>query len=295
MIKVEKKKKTIYNVTPIYFNFKGDKNVKRVLICIFLVFSFLSSNTLEEIKNKKTIRVGVFTDEPPFSVLKNGSYEGFEIDFIKAISKDLFSGANANIEFVNLSSKDRIPLLEKNAVDMVVAQFTVTEERKKSIDFTMPYFSVNVGVLTRKADNIKNFNDLIGKKILAKKGTTADEFFKSKNIETINCESTTECVEMVKNGTGDGWAADNLTVLAMPLIMDGLEVKIQNLGTADFLAIGVQKGNSDFLKFLNQEMIKLSTQDFFKSVYDNTLQPFYKGTADKKYFLLDDIYSVFSK
>lgn len=100
---------------------------------------------------------------------------------------------------------------------------------------------------------------------------------------------------MVKNGTGDGWAADNLTVLAMPLIMDGLEVKIQNLGTADFLAIGVQKGNSDFLKFLNQEMIKLSTQDFFKSVYDNTLQPFYKGTADKKYFLLDDIYSVFSK
>ena len=168
---------------------------------------------------------------------------------------------------------------------MVVAQFTVTEERKKSIDFTMPYFSVNVGVLTRKADNIKNFNDLIGKKILAKKGTTADEFFKSKNIETINCENTTECVEMLKNGTGDGWAADNLTVLAMPLIMDGLE----------FLAIGVQKGNSDFLKFLNQEMIKLSTQDFFKSAYDNTLQPFYKGTADKKYFLLDDIYSVFSK
>ena len=49
LIKVEKK--TIYNVTPIYFNFKGDKNMKRVLICIFLVFSFLSSNTLEEIKN----------------------------------------------------------------------------------------------------------------------------------------------------------------------------------------------------------------------------------------------------
>lgn len=269
--------------------------MKRVLMYIFLVFSFLSSNTLEEIKDKKTIRVGVFTDEPPFSVLKNDSYEGFEIDLIKAISKDLFSGANANIEFVKLNSKDRVPLLEKNAVDMVVAQFTVTEERKKTIDFTMPYFSVNVGVLTRKADNIKNFNDLIGKKILAKKGTTADEFFKSKNIETINCESTTECVEMVKNGTGDGWAADNLTVLAMPLIMDGLEVKIQSLGTADFLAIGVQKGNSDFLKFLNQEMIKLSTQDFFKSAYDNTLQPFYKGTADKKYFLLDDIYSVFSK
>lgn len=100
---------------------------------------------------------------------------------------------------------------------------------------------------------------------------------------------------MLQNGIGDAWAADNLTVLAIPLVMNDLEVNIKNLGSADFLAIGVQKGNVNLLSFLNNEMIKLSKEGFFKSAYDNTLEPFYKGTAEKKYFLLDDIYSRFAK
>lgn len=72
-----------------------------------------------------------------------------------------------------------------------------------------------------------------------------------------------------------------------------VEVSIKNLGTTDFLAIGVQKGNKTLLDFINDELIKLSKEGFFKKSFNETIQPFYKGHAEKKYFLLEDIYSVF--
>nr|WP_314441922.1 hypothetical protein [uncultured Campylobacter sp.] len=54
----------------------------------------------------------------------------------------------------------------------------------------------------------------------------------------------------------------------------------------------MQKGNKELLDFINAELVKLSKEGFFKKAYQNTFEPFYRGTADKKYFLLDGIYDL---
>ncbi|RKV98531.1 MAG: amino acid ABC transporter substrate-binding protein, partial [Campylobacter sp.] len=54
----------------------------------------------------------------------------------------------------------------------------------------------------------------------------------------------------------------------------------------------VQKGNQSLLDFINADLIKLSKEGFFKKAYEDTFEPFYRGTADKKYFLLDGIYNM---
>ena len=98
---------------------------------------------------------------------------------------------------------------------------------------------------------------------------------------------------MLKEGVGDAFGHDNVVVMSYPVIDHSVEVNIKNLGTTDFLAIGVRKDNPEMLSFLNQEMINLAKEGYFKKLFDEDIVPFYKESAEKKYFLLEDLYKTF--
>lgn len=258
-----------------------------------LFTSSVVANTLSEIRQSGTIRVGVFEAQPPFSKFEDGKFQGFEVTLAEALSKDIFGGKAGKVEFVPVKASERLKVLEENKVDMVLATFTITNERKQVVDFTTPYFAVNIGVLTRKGDKIKTMSDLHGKPIIAESGTTSEAYFKKEGFEIINCATAHECYKILKEGKGAGFAHDNLLVLAYAVVDSDTEVNIKNLGVSDFLGIAVSKGNKDLLEFLNGELIKLSKDGFMKKTYDEAIEPYYKGTAEKKYFLLDDLYSLF--
>ena len=268
--------------------------MKKIILGIFLLFtSSVVANTLSEIRQSGTIRVGVFEAQPPFSKFEDGKFQGFEVTLAEALSKDIFGGKAGKVEFVPVKASERLKVLEENKVDMVLATFTITNERKQLVDFTTPYFAVNIGVLTRKGDKIKTMSDLHGKPIIAESGTTSEAYFKKEGFEIINCATAHECYKILKEGKGAGFAHDNLLVLAYAVVDSDTEVNIKNLGVSDFLGIAVSKGNKDLLEFLNGELIKLSKDGFMKKTYDESIEPYYKGTAEKKYFLLDDLYSLF--
>ena len=268
--------------------------MKKIILGILLLFtSSVVANTLSEIRQSGTIRVGVFEAQPPFSKFEDGKFQGFEVTLAEALSKDIFGGKAGKVEFVPVKASERLKALEENKVDMVLATFTITNERKQLVDFTTPYFAVNIGVLTRKGDKIKTMSDLHGKPIIAESGTTSEAYFKKEGFEIINCATAHECYKILKEGKGAGFAHDNLLVLAYAVVDSDTEVNIKNLGVSDFLGIAVSKGNKDLLEFLNGELIKLSKDGFMKKTYDEAIEPYYKGTAEKKYFLLDDLYSLF--
>ena len=263
---------------------------------LFLVLALLGiacGGTLQEIRQSGVVRIGVYDSNPPFSKInEDGSYEGFEIKMAERIANDLFAGKDFKAELIPLVSSDRIPSLQEDRVDFVLANFTETNERKKFIDFTNPYFSINFGVLTRVDDKIQNINDLAGKTIIVEKDSTGAAYFEKKGYNVKYCTKILDCYHMLKNGEGDAFGHDNVVVMSYPVIDHSVEVNIKNLGTTDFLAIGVRKNNRDLLNFLNNEMIKLSKEGFFKKLFDEDIVTFYKGAAEKKYFLLEDLYNA---
>lgn len=267
--------------------------MKKLIVLIFCSFVSLFANSLDEIKQKGVLRVGVYEGQPPFSKIDNGVFVGFEIELAKSIANMLFGKNSGKLEFVTIVPQDRIPVLQENKVDLVIANYTNTKERAKYVDFSMPYFSVNIGVLTNSDDNIKNMQDLKGKTILCGKSSTADIFFKNKGYNIAYCDTASQCYSKLKSKEADAYAADNIVVMTFPILDNSVEVSMKNLGEAEFLAIGVQKGNKDLLSFVNQSLIQLSKDNFFQKEFIDSIDPFYKGTADKKYFLLDDIYSIF--
>lgn len=132
------------------------------------------TTTVASIKKRGKLRVGVKLDVPGFGYEDpdTGQMEGMEVDLARTLAKEI-TGSEKNVEFVGVSAKTRGPLLDNGEIDMVIATFTITDERKKSYHFTTPYFTDQVGFLVRKEDGFTDLKSLAGKTIgVAQSATT---------------------------------------------------------------------------------------------------------------------------
>ncbi|MBQ4150107.1 MAG: transporter substrate-binding domain-containing protein, partial [Clostridium sp.] len=103
--------------------------------------------TLDEIRESGTINIGVFSDKNPFGYVdENGTYQGYDVYFAERIGKDL----GVEINYVSTEAASRVEYLETGKVDVVLANFTVTEERAKAVDFALPYMNVALGVVSHE-------------------------------------------------------------------------------------------------------------------------------------------------
>lgn len=128
-----------------------------------------TSDQIQAIIDRGVLRVGVKQDVPNFGYLNPDSnqFEGMEVDIARKIAKEL----GVKIEFTPVTAQTRGPLLDNEQVDMVIATFTITEERKLLYNFTTPYYTDAVGFLVNKDSGIKTLEDLDGKHIGVAQGS----------------------------------------------------------------------------------------------------------------------------
>ncbi len=269
--------------------------MKKIFMFFLVMVCIGWANTLPEIRDRGVVRIGVGYSLPPFSKLSNGQFSGFEVRLARELSKGIFAGKNGKVELVGMYAKDRVPSLQSNKVDMVIRMLSVTSDRKKLVDFSTPYFSADMAILTNKKDEISSVSDLKGKKIIIKDGSSAAERLRGSGLETIKCVTGKECYDMLKSHKGYGYAAINTLLLVFPLIDSDVELGIKQYGASKFIAVAVAKGNKELLTYINKKIVTLSKNGFFKKAFNEELNPFYKGSVDKKYFLLDDLYMMLDK
>ena len=94
-----------------------------------------SFRTVEQIKSAGSITIGVFSDKMPFGYVDNGGeYQGYDVYFAKRIAQDL----NVELNLVPVEAASRVEFLQTGKVDIILANFTVTEERSQQVDFALP-------------------------------------------------------------------------------------------------------------------------------------------------------------
>ena len=238
-----------------------------------------SFRTLEQIKESGKIIIGVFSDKAPFGYVdENGEYQGYDIYFAERIAKDLGVG----IEYVSTDPASRVEYAATGKVDIVLANFTVTDERANQVDFALPYMKVMLGIVSPDNALITDVEELKGKTLIVVKGTTAETYFE-KTYPDINLQKYDEYADAYNallDGRGDAFSTDNTEVLAWALSNPGFTVGIDSLGNADTIAPAVQKGNTTLLEWLNEEIVALGEENFFRSNYEATLAPVYGEAAN---------------
>lgn len=235
--------------------------------------------TLDEIKESGKITIGVFSDKNPFGYVdENGEYQGYDIYFAKRLAEDL----GVELEYVSTEPASRVEYLESGKVDVILANFTVTEERAESVDFALPYMKVALGVVSPDDALIEKPEDLNGKKLIVAKGTTAETYFTENypDVELLKFDQYTEAYNALLDGRGDALSTDNTEVLAWALQNDGFSVGIQSLGDLDTIAPAVSKGNDTLKDWIDEEIRSLADEEFFHADYKETLEPVYGTEVD---------------
>lgn len=231
--------------------------------------------TLDEIKESGTINIGVFSDKNPFGYVdENGEYQGYDIYFANRIGEDL----GVKVNFVSTEAANRIEYLQTGKVDIILANFTVTDERKEEVDFALPYMNVALGVVSRNdnvIESLDNWNP--DDSIIVISGTTAETYLIENypDIPLQKFDSYATAKEAFENGTSVAWANDNTEVIAFSLQNDGYTVGIPSLGSADTIAPAVTKGNTALLDWINEEIKSLGEENFFHADYEATLTDTY--------------------
>ncbi len=227
--------------------------------------------TLDEIKESGTINIGVFSDKSPFGYVdENGEYAGYDVYFAERIGKDL----GVEINYVSTEAANRIEYLQTGKVDIILANFTVTEERAEEVDFALPYMNVALGVVSPSDAVIESLDDIgADDQVIVISGTTAETYL-TKNYPDIKLQkydAYAEAKTAFENGNGVAWANDNTEVIAFSIENEGYTVGIPSLGDNDTIAPAVTKGNETLLTWLNDEITSLGSEQFFHTDYEATL------------------------
>ena len=247
------------------------------------------ARTIDEIKKSGKIKIGVFSDKNPFGYVdENGKVQGYDVYFAKRIAKDLLGSEDA-VDFVYVEAASRVEYLKSAKVDITLANFTVTDERKKQVDFALPYMKVALGIVSPQKAEITDVNQLKGKKLIVVKGTTAETYF-SKNypdVTLVKFDEYQEAYDALLDGRGDAFSTDNTEVLAWAKQNKGFVVGVESLGDIDTIAPAVQKGNTELLNWLNDEIKTLAKEKFFHKDFDETLKSVYGDSIDPENLVVE--------
>ena len=231
--------------------------------------------TVDEIKKSGTINIGVFSDKAPFGYVdENGEYQGYDIYFAERLGKDL----GVKINYVSTEAANRIEYLQTGKVDVILANFTVTDERAEEVDFALPYMYVSLGGVSHKEHVITDLSQVgADEQVIVISGTTAETYL-TKNYPDIKLQkfdTYAAAKSAFENGTGVAWANDNTEVIAFAKENEGYTIGIDSLGSSDTIAPAVTKGNTSLLDWLNEEIETLGKEKFFHKDYEETLADAY--------------------
>jgi len=219
-----------------------------------------AAGKLEQIKAKGKIVLGTSADYPPYEFHKeiNGkdTIVGFDIEIAKAVAKDL----GVELEIKDMKFDGLLAALVADDIDFIIAGMVPKEERKKSVDFSIPYYQAEQKVLIKAsaADTIKSAADFKGLKVGAQKSTVQEDI--AKTLEASEVKSLSKITDLVlelKNDKIDAVVLVAPVAAAYAKQNQDLLVPAISFGKEDGVAVAVNKGTGDLLESINKTLDKM--------------------------------------
>lgn len=215
------------------------------------VFSGLAlAQTAERVQETGVLKVGLEGTYPPFNFVdENNNMAGFDVDISDEIARRL--GVTA--EYVGTSWASLIGGLQVDKFDAIIAQMSITEERKQSVDFTRPYVISGAVLISRVDDDrFSELEDISGFKVGVGIGTTFETVARSvEGADVRTYDSFQAYAQELVTGRVDVIINDQLTA-GFAIVDQGLPMKITSgLVSEDTIGIAIKKGNEDFVETVN--------------------------------------------
>ena len=220
------------------------------------------------------IRIGIKFDQPGLGFKKSGTYVGFDVDVAKYIAKKL-GYSEDQIIWKEAPSKQREAMLQNGDVDMILATYSITDERKKAVSFAGPYFVAGQDLLVRKDDDsIKGPEDLNGKRLCSVTGSTSAATVKEKfasEVQLMEQPGYAECATALFSGIVDAVTTDDIILAGLASASRGRLKVVGEPFTQEYYGVGIRKGDTELatkINFAIAEMINNGAWE--RAIEDNT-------------------------
>jgi glutamate transport system substrate-binding protein len=238
---------------------------------------FDDGTTMAELSEAGAIKIGVKYDQPGLGAVSLDSEEpeGFDIEIGKIVAAELGIEPDG-IEFIETVSANRETFIENGTVDIVVATYTINDERKEVIDFAGPYYVAGQDLLVgADDDSINGPDDLAGKRVCAASGSTPIERIRDDypDAEPVEFDTYTECVDQLLAGQIDAVSTDDI-ILAGYAADPQYEGEFRLVGETfsdEPYGIGLEKGDDEFRSFLNDTLEESYEVGTWEQAFDATL------------------------
>jgi ABC-type amino acid transport substrate-binding protein len=211
------------------------------------------------------VTVGSDIPYPPFEQGKKGSYTGFDVELMEAIGKEV----EREPEFIDSSFETIFRDLAQEKFEAVMSAATITEEREKVVDFSLPYYLSEQAILVKEGSEITGLSDLKGKVVGAQQGTTGLELGKEKAeaSELRPFPEGPDADNALKAGTVEAVIIDAPVAKQQAEELGGIEI-VEKVPTEETYGIAIAKGNTELLEGIN-EGLKMTIEDgSYAKVYE---------------------------
>ncbi len=239
--------------------------------------SFRPDTTMASLQRAGKIRVGTKFDQPLFGLkTPGGAVEGFDVEIAKLMAEGIFGQGNIEdrIEFLETPSRVRESSIVDGKVDMVVATYTITEERKQQVSFAGPYYIAGQDIMV-KSDNqaITSVEDLNGRRVCTAEGSTSLRNLQQRapQAQVLTFPTYSECAAALSDGRVEAVTTDDAILLGLIERSAGDFRLVDNPFTDEPLGIGIKKDDAAFRDFLDDRLAEIFSNGEWKAAYERTL------------------------
>ena len=203
-------------------------------------------------KQDNTLKMITEATFPPYEFLRGQEIVGIDVEICRAVAQKL--GRSFQAETVDFDSV--IPAVVSGKADLAAAGITITEDRKKNVDFSIPYVKTGIVVIFKKSNPFKEPAQLKGKKIGVQSGTTSETYvLEQLKQEPERAKSPAEAVAALKSGRVEFVIAD--IDPAKNCVKGEDDLAVSGFITSEEYAVAIRKGQPELLKAINDTIVEL--------------------------------------
>jgi glutamate transport system substrate-binding protein len=218
------------------------------------------ASILERAQGEQHLVIGVKYDQPALGLKGRGGVEGFDVDVARYVARKL-GGPDVEIEFREARSADRENMLVQGKVDLILATYSITPERKRKVAFAGPYYVAHQDTMVRAGETgVGQVDDLEGRRLCKTAGSNSwrrvtEE--KSIKAKLVPAATYSDCFDMLKSRRVDAMSTDDL-ILAGFALRDPRAVRLVNVPfTDEKYGVGMHKGDIEGCEAINKALTEM--------------------------------------